>query len=169
MIIIRDNLPECISKIVGERIDNYEVVSRSGYCGKWCRIMFAAILSKKYSRGINGQCSPSKGFYPCYLFSEDLKEVYLAYMIASGNKSENRMRRIVKDIRSLDIFDGYEVDSSKMLLGKDPHKYRQATICYKKYDTQSFDNAILENDLLRCLEMHETHGSEVFEKYSRNL
>ena len=117
MIIIRDNLPECISKIVGERIDNYEVVSRSGYCGKWCRIMFAAILSKKYSRGINGQCSPSKGFYPCYLFSEDLKEVYLAYMIASGNKSENRMRRIVKDIRSLDIFDGYEVDSSKMLLG----------------------------------------------------
>ena len=169
MVLFRDNLEECIDRLVNTGDEQYDVVCRSGYCGCWCNIMFAAILSSRYS-SVLGKSSPSKGVYPCYLFAEDLSEVYLCYMMASGDKYENTLKRIVREIRNLGVFEDYENDTSTMVMGKDTHKYRFATICFKKYALQDIgDNNKLERDLMDLMDIHRQHGDRVYELYMKNM
>lgn len=169
MVLFRDNLTYCLDSLVNSSEERYEIVCKTGYCGSWCNILYAAILSKKYSWMIKG-CSPSKGVYPCYLFAKDLSEVYLTYMVASGDKYENTLKRIIKAIRELGVFEDYDLDASQMKLGKDPHKYRFATICFKKYTVNDLDNnARLEKDLQNLMKLHQTYGDKVFEAYALNI
>ena len=169
MVLFRDNFSECIDKIVNTQDEQYDIVCRSGYCGCWCNIMFAAILSKKYS-SVLGNTSPSRGIYPCYLIGEDLSEIYLSYMVASGDKYEKTLKRIVREIRNLGVFNDYESDTSSMLMGKDQHKYRFATICFRRYAIGDVgDNLKLEHDLQDMMDIHKKYGDRVYDLYMKNL
>lgn len=164
MQLFRDNFKNAVSKIIiDNNLGNYEVTSRSGYCGRWTRVPFCVILNKKYN-GILDKCYATKGMYPGYLVSEDCKEIYLVYMIGTSSKYDRTIIRTVKSIREIIDTKNYQTYTPVMSLGKDPHKYRLGTVFFKTYTEDNIsDNSMLERDLIDFIEFHNEKGDKIYE------
>lgn len=160
MRLFADNFHKCITDLTKQYSDNkYTVLCRTGSSGKWCNIPYCAILSDEINKGLYG-CTPSKGIFPAYLVSVDCDEIYLVYMMGTGAKSERRLIKIVNEIKESLMCDSFSTDTETLNLGKDPYKYRYATIFYKRYTA---DNCLteeeLEQDLYKILKIHEENGT----------
>ncbi len=104
----------------------------SGSMGTWAKTMYVTVsrVKEKGKKAI----SPTQGVFPAYLINETCDEIYLVYMLGVGSKRDRELINQVGFFREKLDTRGYSMETREMKLGEDRHRYRLATICFKRYD-----------------------------------
>lgn len=161
MRVFADDFRTVVESLVNTSDNNYHVTCRTGASGRWAYTPYCAILSSPYNYSVTG-FTPSRGIFPSYLLSVESSEIYLAYMIGVGTKTERNLKKIVSEVRFTYTIEGFCDKTEEMNLGKDIHNYALATIWFKKYTASDLpSNDILEEDLLRLIKFHESNGVKI--------
>lgn len=144
---------------------DYGITARSGSSGRWSNTPYICIIRGK-PNGINRQYSADNGIYPALLFSDTCSEIYLAFMISVGSKTDRELKRCIEQIR-LDVGStSFSYDTDSMTIGDKQHHYREATSffrCYRKGELLTED--MFKTDLFEMLQIQKVLGSE----YYRNI
>lgn len=119
--------------------------------GNWVKVPWIAVINKDETDGAQ------EGIYIVYIFSQDMKRVYLTFNQGVNRPKKKYGRKLaIKKLKAkaIDIqanfplqgfLSGDGVELASAGLGSD---YEKAVIYYKKYFTKNLpDNEVLENDL----------------------
>jgi MoxR-like ATPase len=155
--LVRNDLSEAIGKLSFINKDNYIVKGSIGK-GLWATVPWVAILNE----GIT--TSTQRGYYIVYLFSEDMKELYLTFAQGITETSRDEMLQLNEEIRKNIEMDGV-IKSNDYYLGESPKAkgYVESTAAYIKY---SLNDMPSENQLVNDLEKMISYY-EKFIKYKR--
>ncbi|GAF66056.1 ATPase AAA [Bacillus sp. TS-2] len=141
--LVRNEVPKEIRSLAF--IDeNYTVTGSVGQ-GNWAIVPWIAIMNKKVTT------STQRGYYLGYLFSEDMKRLYLTFAQGVTETSRQEMATINHEIRT-EIQMGPKVKKDDHIhLGesKRARDYAYSTAAYIKYD---MDNLPAEEELVHDLE-----------------
>jgi 5-methylcytosine-specific restriction enzyme A len=165
----RNELPELL-KNTASISDDYRVYSSCGQ-GQWAEIPWIAVLDKSITK------STQSGYYIVYLFSADMKSLYLflglgwtqfedKFGIRDGRiEIESTATALQKHLRSTSGFSTSKIDlKTNNTLGKG---YELGMVLSKKYDTRKLPNdAVLVDDLRNLMgvyrELRGLVGDDVF-------
>lgn len=140
--------------------DNYKILASCGQ-GQWSEIPWICVMDKRITS------SPQEGYYIVYLFSTDLKKVYLALALGwtqyenqyGALEGRRRSRMSVVRIRKLFKYDFGDFSSGRIdletnnILGKG---YESGTICHKVYDLANMPREeTLIKDFKICLDFYQ--------------
>ncbi|GGD08363.1 McrB family protein [Pontibacillus salipaludis] len=138
-------------------IDESFTVKGSVGQGNWAQVPWIAILHT------NVTTSTQRGYYLGYLFSEDMKRVYLTFAQGITETSKKEMERIKHGIRDITVVEDYntstpiqrasDIDLGQSSKGKG---YQESTALYIKYDRDHLpDEEALEEDLRAMVEIYK--------------
>lgn len=129
--------------------------------GNWAEVPWIAIINKDETDGAQ------EGVYVVYLFSEDMKRIYLTFNQGVSRPIKNDGRKLAFqklaakaiDIRTNYPLEGFIPDNNIILakkgLGAD---YEKATIYYKEYHVVNLsDNEALISDLKKLLAFYDNY------------
>ncbi|MFB5269835.1 MrcB family domain-containing protein [Paenibacillus enshidis] len=149
-VLLRQTIPEQLRKLPFID-DNYKIQGSIGQ-GNWANIPWIAVMDKRITDKIQ------RGEYIVYLFSEDMKRVYLTLLQGVtiplkelGKKEGYRyLEQKVTEMRGLLPLEGMQKDDNIYLttsgLGRD---YQVSTVAYVRYDQGSIPD---DDQLLADLE-----------------
>lgn len=121
------------------------IVTASVGQGNWAAVPWIAIMNKNITD------STQRGYYLCYLFSEDMSSVYLVFMQGVTETSKQEMLNIKSEIRqTIPATSAVNIDDEGIYLGesKRAKEYAFSTAVYKKYD---FEDMPSEEELVADL------------------
>ncbi|MBN3555764.1 DUF3578 domain-containing protein [Fictibacillus nanhaiensis] len=141
--LVRNELPDAICRLPFIDSNTYLVKGSIGQ-GNWATVPWLAILNK------NVTPSTQRGYYIVYLFSENMKELYLTFAQGITETSRDEMLQLNEEIRTNIGMDGV-IKSNNYYLGESAKAigYVESTAAYIKY---SLDNMPSENQLVNDLE-----------------
>ncbi|MGD6962311.1 MrcB family domain-containing protein [Fictibacillus phosphorivorans] len=141
--LVRNELPNAICRLPFIDSNTYSVKGSVGQ-GNWATVPWLAILNK------NVTPSTQRGYYIVYLFSENMKELYLTFAQGITETSRNEMLKMNEEIRENIVMDGVKKSNDYFLgVGAKARGYVESTAAYIKY---SLDNMPSENQLVNDLE-----------------
>ncbi|WP_057913858.1 MrcB family domain-containing protein [Peribacillus muralis] len=126
---IRNDVPKEISKV--SFLDNkYYTVAASAGKGNWATVPWISILNNEVTN------STQRGYYLVYLFSEDMKRLYLSFSQGVTETSKEDMLRIKKDIRGHITMDSSVKKDDNMFIGysNKAKQYAESTAAYIEYN-----------------------------------
>lgn len=161
--ILRINIPELIRSQI---FDNQRyIVKGSAGQGNWTTIPWIAIFDVLVTQ------TAQSGFYPVYLFKEDMSGLYLSlnqgvttiqdkYQRKASEvlriKSEDYRAQLYKRSSNFNI-DSIKLVDSKSGVSKLGELYESGNILAKFYDAQSIpDNSVLYSDIREMLEIYRS-------------
>jgi MrcB-like, N-terminal domain/AAA domain (dynein-related subfamily) len=152
--LVRTELPEAISGLPFIDTNIYLVKGSVGQ-GNWATVPWLAILNTKITT------STQRGYYIVYLFSENMKELYLTFAQGITETSRDEMLKLNDEIRKNIEMDGV-VKSSDYYLGESSKArgYVESTAAYIKYTLEDMPS---ENQLLNDLEKMITYYERFIE------
>jgi MoxR-like ATPase len=141
--LVRNELPDAISQLPFIDTDTYSVKGSIGV-GNWATVPWLAILNRSITT------STQRGYYIVYLFSENMKELYLTFAQGITETSRDEMLRLNDEIRKNIDMDGV-VKGSDYYLGESSKArgYVESTAAYIKYTLEDMPS---ENQLINDLE-----------------
>lgn len=156
--LIREKSREIISQIVtGEDL----TVKGAAGMGQWATVPWIAIFNKNETDGAQ------EGIYVVYLFSDDLKRIYLTFNQGVTKPIDNDGRRLAFqklkakaiDIRTNFTLQGFNADDNIHLADSGPGSdYEKATIFYKEYLLNNLpSNEVLINDLKQIVSFYNNY------------
>jgi MoxR-like ATPase len=156
--LVRSDLPDAISKLPFINKGTYTVKGSVGQ-GNWATVPWLAILNR------NITTSTQRGYYIVYLFSENMKELYLTFAQGITETSRNEMLQLNEEIRENIEMDGV-IKSNDYYLGESAKArgYVESTAAYLKYSLEDMPS---ENQLINDLEKMISYY-ERFIEYKRD-
>lgn len=142
---VRHDVPKEMSKLSFLDDKNYSVAASAGK-GNWATVPWISILNNEVTN------STQRGYYLVYLFSEDMKRLYLSFSQGVTETSKEDMLRIKKDIRGHVTMDSSVKKDDNMFIG-DSNKakqYAESTAAYIEYN---LDDLPSETNLVQDLKM----------------
>jgi hypothetical protein len=142
---IRHDVPKEMSRLSFLDENNYSVAASAGK-GNWATVPWISILNNEVTN------STQRGYYLVYLFSEDMKRLYLSFSQGVTETSKQDMLRIKKDIRGHITMDSSVKKDDNMFIG-DSNKakqYAESTAAYIEYN---LDDLPSETELVQDLNM----------------
>ncbi|WP_432352935.1 MrcB family domain-containing protein [Sporosarcina sp. A2] len=143
-------MAELVSKQVPSSImelpfinENYKVVGSVGK-GNWAFVPWIAIMNKSITN------STQRGYYIVYLFSEDMKKIYLSFAQGVTETSKSEMINVKSEINNnISTNDRFHKDN-KIYLGESKYakQYASSTAIYIDYKIDSLPN---DEELLQDL------------------
>ncbi|MDP2791333.1 MAG: DUF3578 domain-containing protein [Rectinemataceae bacterium] len=157
-LFIRSDFPSIIHTILGNDAERYTITGSAG-AGNWASVPWLAVMDSKITR------TTTKGFYPVYLFREDMSGVYLSLNqgtteIIKELKRKGAMEKakaFALHLRSSNPqlsrwIPNIELRSSTPL----GSSYEEPNIGAKFYPKGNIpDNSILESDLKELLSIYQ--------------
>nr|WP_251009458.1 DUF3578 domain-containing protein [Bacillus sp. ISL-39] len=141
---VRNEIPEIINNL--HFIDrNQYIITGSVGVGRWALVPWVAIMNREVTT------STKKGYYIVYLFSEDMKSVYLTIGLGVEKTPKEDIKRIKEDIRkNIPRWSKVNKDDYINLGSSSKAKdYAYSTAVYIKYE---YENMPGENALVHDLE-----------------
>ncbi|MBM7655242.1 MrcB family domain-containing protein [Neobacillus cucumis] len=136
-------------------IDSAEyVVTGSVGQGNWAAVPWIAIMNRKIT------VSTQRGYYIVYLFSEDMKTVYLTLAQGVTETSKDEMQRIKEEIReSIPASSKVRKDDDFSLgISSKARQYAQSTAAYIAYHFDNIPNeSTLVTDLQEMVRIYEDY------------
>lgn len=133
------------------------IVTASVGQGNWAAVPWIAIMNKNITD------STQRGYYLCYLFSEDMSSVYLVFMQGVTETSKQEMLNIKSEIRqTIPATSAVNIDDEGIYLGesKRAKEYAFSTAVYKIYDFENMPSEEeLVNDLREMVQIYENYIS----------
>ncbi|WP_432362388.1 MrcB family domain-containing protein [Sporosarcina sp. UB5] len=129
--------------------EEYNVVGSVGK-GNWAFVPWIAVMNKRITN------STQRGYYIVYLFSEDMKSLYLSFAQGVTETSKIEMLRVKDEIRKVISIEKRFLKDDKIYLGESKlaKQYANSTAIYIKYE---FDNLPNDVQLIRDLEYMITY------------
>lgn len=154
----RSDFPSIIRTIIGNDEERYTITGSAG-AGNWASVPWLAVMDSEITR------TTTKGFYPVYLFREDMSGVYLSLNqgtteIIKEFKRKGAMEKakafaiqihssipqLSRWIQNIELKSGTPLGSS----------YEEPNIGAKFYPRENIpDNSILESDLKEILSIYQ--------------
>lgn len=153
--LLRSELPGAIKSHVFLGIEEYEVKGSIGQ-GNWAIIPWLAIMNPKVTT------STQRGYYIVYLFSEDMKYLYLTFAQGVTETTREEMEKRNKDIREKIPMDKQFLKDSNFALGTSllATKYGQSIAAYVPYSIENLPTeAELVSDLKQMVGYYEKYVS----------
>lgn len=158
--IIENKIPKILtSNLV--RFENYSVKASCGV-GRWAEIPWITIMNTTVTSNV------SNGYYITYLFSADMKHLYLALMFAVTNNKEleELLRHAHEIIEQSNIqLDPKIINGNIDYLGKGTRakQYAKATVAYIHYSINNMpeQDDVWIRDLKNMLSLYEYYIKEV--------
>lgn len=162
--LVRHNIPAVLEEYLFKfniDKDQYEIKGSIGQ-GNWAKVPWVAIMDNDIQRLLK------KAYNVVYLFSKDMKRIYLTFMqgvTKTSNEELINTRDKLRDSLDLTPFTtNNKINLADSGIGKD---YELSTICYKEYKKSDFDNddVINEGTLVNDLKVFMDIYKEYKEKY----
>ncbi|MFJ7859084.1 McrB family protein [Peribacillus sp. NPDC097206] len=152
---IRHDVPSEISKLPFLNEVNYSVAASAGK-GNWATVPWISILNNAVTN------STQRGYYLVYLFSEDMKRLYLSFSQGVTETSKEDMERTKRDIRGHITMDSSVKQDDYLFLGESSRakQYVNSTAAYIEYN---LDDLPSESELIQDLEMMVGYYEEYIE------
>ncbi|WP_339289353.1 DUF3578 domain-containing protein [Ureibacillus sp. FSL K6-0786] len=131
----------------------YKVIGSAGV-GNWAAVPWIAIMNTEITT------STQRGFYLVYLFSEDMKKVYLTLAQGVTETSKSEMEEINNEIRSILPLNTRFKYEPKIKLGKGnlAKQYEDSVAVYIEYSKDNIpSNEVLIKDLYEMLDLYEKY------------
>lgn len=131
--------------------EKYKVDGSVG-TGKWAAVPWIAIMNTEITT------STQSGYYIVYLFSEDMRKVYLTFAQGVTKTSKVEMEKIKREIRSLLSPNTQFKYEPKIQLGKGnlAKKYEDSVAIYIEYDKNNIpSDEVLIQDLFQMVRLYE--------------
>lgn len=141
---VRNEIPEIINNL--HFIDsNQYIITGSVGVGRWASVPWVAIMNREITT------STKKGYYIVYLFSEDMKNVYLTIGLGVEKTSKEEIKRIKEEIRKNipELSKVNKDDYINLGIGSKAKDYALSTAVYIKYD---YENMPVESEIIRDLQ-----------------
>ncbi|MGE6720822.1 MrcB family domain-containing protein [Peribacillus frigoritolerans] len=142
---VRHDVPKEMSKLSFLDDKNYSVAASAGK-GNWATVPWISILNNEVTN------STQRGYYLVYLFSEDMKRLYLSFSQGVTETSKEDMLRIKKDIRGHITMDSSVKKDDNMFIG-DSNKAKQYADSTAAYIEYNLDDLPSETELVQDLKM----------------
>ncbi|MED3892787.1 DUF3578 domain-containing protein [Peribacillus frigoritolerans] len=142
---IRNDVPKKMSQLSFLDEKNYSVAASAGK-GNWATVPWISILNNEVTN------STQRGYYLVYLFSEDMKRLYLSFSQGVTETSKEDMLRIKKDIRGHITMDSSVKKDDNMFIG-DSNKAKQYADSTAAYIEYNLDDLPSETELVQDLKM----------------
>lgn len=146
---VRNDITKTISSLIN---DNEYTVTGSVGKGNWTFVPWVAVMNKKITN------STQRGYYIVYLFSEDMKRLYLTIAQGVTETSRDEMIRIKNEVREKIEMDGRVKKDDKINLGSSHRAkdYELSTAAYIPYEIESMPSEIeLVEDLKEMIRYYE--------------
>lgn len=156
---IRKDLPDIISSLLGK--NSGLIIKSSPGKGVWAHTPWLALLNPIITT------TPQTGYYPAYLFSEDLKKIYLSLnqgVTSVRNKYRSSAHVALKAKaahfrailgKAADHFPEHSIALNHSGKSHDLPLYESANICSIKYDAANLpSDSILAKDLHEMLNLY---------------
>lgn len=152
---IRQEVPGVISNLSFLDDQNFSVAASAGK-GNWATVPWISILHKDVTN------STQRGYYLVYLFSEDMKRLYLSFSQGVTETSKEEMSRVKQDIRGHITMDPSVKKDDLLYIGDSAKgkKYAESTAAYIEYELSSLPS---DEELVRDLKMMVRYYEEYIE------
>lgn len=131
--------------------NNYTVTASAGF-GMWTHVPWIAILNNQVTS------STEHGYYLVYIFSEDMKNVYLSFSQGVTGTSKEDIAKVKQEIRTVHSLELIAKVDDNIYIGKSDKakKYANSTAAYIKYDANNLpsDDKLIE-DLEKMVDCYE--------------
>lgn len=157
---VRRDIPQYFSKLTFLDSSRYVIRASVGQ-GNWTNVPWIAIMNKEITT------TTQEGYYIVYLFSEDMKAVYLTLAQGVTKTSKEEMAKIKQEIRELIKQNDKIMKDDQIYLGESSTaiNYAYSTAVYIKYSINNLPTEIeFQEDLKEMLDIYE----EYFEMKSNN-
>ncbi|MEH7086416.1 DUF3578 domain-containing protein [Neobacillus drentensis] len=152
---VRNTIPSEIYKLSFINSTEYMVTGSVGQ-GNWASVPWIAIMNRQIT------VSTQRGYYIVYLFSEDMKSVYLTLAQGVTETSKDEMIRIKDEIRN-SIKETSKVrkdDNFSLGVSTKARQYVLSTAVYTPYYIDSLpDESTLVSDLREMIDIYENYIS----------
>ncbi|WP_342042866.1 MrcB family domain-containing protein [Bacillus sp. OTU2372] len=150
---VRNDIPKEVQRLDFIDSAKYMVTGSVGQ-GNWASVPWIAIMNRKIT------VSTQRGYYKVYLFSEDLKTVYLTLAQGVTETSKEEMQRIKEEIRkSIPASSKVKKDDDIHLgISTKAKQYAQSTAAYIQYHIDNIPNeSTLVADLQEMVRIYEDY------------
>lgn len=150
---VRNEIPKNISSFSFINKDTYVVRGSVGQ-GNWASVPWIAVLNNKVTT------STQRGYYLVYLFSEDMKKVYLTLAQGVTETSKEEMIKIKEEIRNNIQMNEKVKKDDNIYLGESgkAKEYEFSTAAYIPYSIESMpSDEELKNDLKDMIQYYENY------------
>ncbi|MGG2028727.1 DUF3578 domain-containing protein [Gottfriedia sp. S16(2024)] len=148
---IRKEIPEEFYRLPFINTSQYVVTGSIGK-GNWAFVPWVAIMNQNITD------STQRGYYIVYLFSEDMKRVYLTLAQGVKETSKEEMRKIKAEIRDSFSLSSKVRKDDNINLGssKKARDYALSTAAYIAYNIENMpDESVLVSDLEEMVQIYE--------------
>lgn len=133
--VITKDIPQAIADTGLVSLDRYKVVGSAGQ-GNWAAVPWVAIMDRKVTDSIQS------GFYVVYLFSSNMRAVYLSLMLGvtqitnqhPGQAGLTLLQEQASALRHRLDLHGFEVENPQLGRKRLARQYAAGIIAYKRYD-----------------------------------
>lgn len=149
--VVRNEMPTEITRLPFVDYSQYIVTGSVGQ-GNWAAVPWLAIMNKDITT------STQRGYYIVYLFSEDMKQLYLTLAQGVTETSKEEMEEIKKEIRQHIHMSTKVKKDDGIVLGTSPKAkgYASSTAAYISYDANQMPSeAELVENLKEMLSYYE--------------
>jgi len=162
-VVFRDKLPELIKKIVSDgkfERNNFKIKGSIGM-GNWAKVPWLAIMDKEITT------TTQEGVYVVYLFSQDMKRVYLTLNQGVTNTSSEEIKSTKEKVRSkLNLEELSITDDVELADSGTGAKYEDSTIGYILYEAEDILNDQISEeqlieDLYLLLDYYQAYKDQV--------
>ncbi|MCA1031183.1 DUF3578 domain-containing protein [Bacillus timonensis] len=161
----KHELGDLVRKVIPKIIETYYFIDRDRYIvkgsvgqGNWASVPWIAVMNNKITN------STQRGYYIVYLFSEDMKSLYLTIAQGVTETSKEEMENINKTLRDSIHMSSRVVKGNDLQLGisQKAKEYELSTAAYISY---SIDNIPSEEQLGKDLEEMVMYYEEFINLY----
>lgn len=159
--VITKDIPQAIADTGLVSLDRYKVVGSAGQ-GNWAAVPWVAIMDKQVTE------STQSGFYVVYLFTSDMRAVYLSLGLGvtqllnqhPGRAGLNLLQARASTFRNRLGLSGFEWASPELGQERLAKQYEAGIIAYKKYEKGHVpEESILRADLESMLALYQQAAS----------
>ncbi|WP_064467554.1 MrcB family domain-containing protein [Lederbergia galactosidilytica] len=150
---VRNEVPKEIDQVISKQVENY-LVSGSVGQGNWATVPWIAIMNKMITT------STQRGYYIVYLFSEDMKKLYLTLAQGVTETSRDEMMQVKREIReNIKMSDRIKKDDHiKLGMGSKAKQYALSTAAYIPYTFSEMPSEeTLVKDLKEMIQLYEDY------------
>ncbi|WP_244852635.1 MrcB family domain-containing protein [Bacillus sp. J14TS2] len=150
---VRNEVPKEIDQVISKQVENY-LVSGSVGQGNWATVPWIAIMNKMITT------STQRGYYIVYLFSEDMKKLYLTLAQGVTETSRDEMMQVKREIReNIKMSDRIKKDDHIELgMGSKAKQYALSTAAYILYTFSEMPSEeTLVKDLKEMIQVYEDY------------
>ncbi|MFW6287396.1 MAG: McrB family protein, partial [bacterium] len=169
--LVRHRIPGIINEYLSrfnKDVNQFEIKGSIGQ-GNWAKIPWIAIMDKSITT------TTQEGIYIVYLYSKDMKRMYLTLMKGVTNATKDELINKREEIRnSLDLSpfnSDNNIDLNDSGRGKE---YEMSTICYKEYQKEDIENdkvneGIIVNDLKMMIDIYQEYKNKFIIDFSIDM